>query len=181
VSAGPFGAKKTCIRQSQIGDTHDASIWHAAGGVALNLNLMRFSEVILMLAEAEIEAGTVANAFTLINQIRTRAANSRTVAYPSSVGVPKVAPYTTAFANKDEATKALRLERQLELGMEGHRFFDLVRWGVSGTELNAYYNYESAMPYQVLLKPKPTFDPAKNNYYPIPQQQIDLSNGFIKP
>jgi hypothetical protein len=47
--------------------------------------------------------------------------------------------------------------------------------------MNGYFNYESAFPYQVLLKPKPTWDPTKNSYYPIPQQQIDLSNGFIKP
>jgi hypothetical protein len=181
ISAGPFGAKKTCIRQSQVGETHDASIWHAAGGVALNLNLMRFSEVILMLAEAEIEAGSLQNAFTNINLIRSRAATSRTVTFSATYGVPKVAPYPTVFATKDEATKALRLERSLELGMEGQRFFDLVRWGIAATELNAYYAYESPMPYQVILKPKPTFDASKNNYYPIPQQQIDLSNGFIKP
>jgi len=65
--------------------------------------------------------------------------------------------------------------------MEGHRFFDLVRWGISATELNAYYTYEGAMPYQVLLVPKPTFTSPANDYYPIPQQQIDLSKGFIKP
>jgi hypothetical protein len=181
ISAGPFGAKKTCIRQSQVGETHDASIWHVSGGVALNLNLMRFSEVILLLAEAEIEAGTLQTAFTLINQVRSRAATSRTVAVPAAVGVPKTAAYTTVFATKDQANAALRLERQLELGMEGHRFFDLVRWGVANTEMNAYYNYESAFPYQVLLKPKPTYDASKSSYYPIPQQQIDLSNGFIKP
>ncbi len=181
ISAGPFGAKKTCIRQSQVGETHDASLWHSAGGVALNLNLLRFSEVILMLAEAEIEAGTLQNAFTNINLIRNRAKNSRAVSFPAAYGVPKVEPYPTVFASKADATTALRLERSLELGMEGQRFFDLVRWGVSATELNAYYAYESPMPYQVLLKPKPTFDAAKSNYYPIPQQQIDLSNGFIKP
>ena len=181
VSAGPFGAKKTCIRQSQVGETHDASIWFGAGGVALNMNLLRFSEVILMLAEAEIEAGSIGRAFTLINQVRTRAANSRIVTFPATVGTVKVAPYATAFASKDEATRALRLERALELGMEGQRFFDLVRWGVAATEINGYFTYESAMPYQVLLKPKPTFDAARNSYFPIPQQQIDLSNGFIKP
>ncbi len=181
LSAGPFGAKKTCIRQSQVGETHDASIWFAAGGAALNLNLMRFSEVLLMLAEAEIESGSLQNAYTLINQVRTRAANSRKETVPAAVGTVNVKAYTTPFASKDDATKALRLERLLELGLEGHRFFDLVRWGISGTEMNAYYNYEAPLPYQVLLKPKPTFDPAKNNYYPIPQQQIDLSKGFIKP
>ena len=45
------------IRQSQVDATHDASIWFVGGGTALNMNLIRFSDVILMAAEAEIEAG----------------------------------------------------------------------------------------------------------------------------
>jgi hypothetical protein len=181
-SAGPFAGKKTMIRQSQVGATHDASIWFVAGGTALNLNLIRFSDVILLLAEAEIEStgGSLTNAFNLINRVRTRAQNSRVVTFPATKGAPLVRPYTTPFASQAEARTAVRLERLLELGMEGHRFFDLVRWGIATTELNAYYNYESPFPYQVLLKPKPTFTDAQN-YYPIPQQQIDLSKGFIKP
>jgi starch-binding outer membrane protein, SusD/RagB family len=178
VSAGPFGAKKTCIRQGQVGAFHDASIWYSAGGVALNL--IRFSDVILMLAEAEIEAGSLATAFDLINRVRARAATSTTVTYPATFGTPKTAVYTTPFASKADATTALRLERQLELGLEGGRFFDLVRWGIASTELNAYYAYESPLPYQVLLKnPVPSYASPANDYYPVPQQQIDLGNGLI--
>ena len=181
-SAGPYAGKKTMIRQSQVASTHDASIWFVGGGTALNLNLIRFSDVILMAAEAEIEAGTLANAFTLINRVRTRAQNSRTVNFdPSISGTPFTRPYTVAFANQAEARTAVRLERALELGMEGWRFFDLVRWGIAATELNAYYNYESPFAYQVILKPKPTFTSPAMDYYPVPQQQIDLSHGFIKP
>ena len=181
-SAGPYAGKKTMIRQSQVASTHDASIWFVGGGTALNLNLIRFSDVILMAAEAEIEAGSLANAFTLINRVRTRAQNSRKVVYdPTISGTPNTAPYTVAFATQAEARTAVRLERALELGMEGWRFFDLVRWGIASTELNAYYNYESPMAYQVILKPKPTFTSPAMDYYPVPQQQIDLSHGFIKP
>lgn len=181
-SAGPYAGKKTMIRQSQVASTHDASIWFVGGGTALNLNLIRFSDVILMAAEAEIEAGSLANAFTLINRVRTRAQNSRTVVYdPTISGTPKTAPYTVAFATQAEARTAVRLERALELGMEGWRFFDLVRWGIAATELTAYYNYESPLAYQVILKPKPTYASPANDYYPVPQQQIDLSHGFIKP
>lgn len=179
-SAGPFAGKKTMIRQSQVASTHDASIWFVAGGTALNLNLIRFSDVILLAAEAEIEAGSLTNAFTLINRVRTRAQNSRTVTFPATRGVPLVRPYIVPFANQTEARNAVRLERLLELGMEGHRFFDLVRWGQATNELNAFYNYESPLPYQILLKPKPTYTNSRD-YYPIPQQQIDLSNGFLKP
>ena len=182
-SAGPYAGKKTMIRQSQVASTHDASIWFVAGGTALNLNLIRFSDVILMLAEAEIEApgGSLANAFTLINRVRTRAATSRVVTFSAANGVPLTAPYAVPFATQAEARTAVRLERALELGMEGWRFFDLVRWGIAATELNAYYNYESPMAYQVILKPKPTYASPANDYYPVPQQQIDLSNGLIKP
>ena len=181
-SAGPYAGKKTMIRQSQVASTHDASIWFVGGGTALNLNLIRFADVILMAAEAEIETNGLAAAFTLINRVRTRAQNSRTVNFdPTISGTPKTAPYTVAFATQAEARTAVRLERALELGMEGWRFFDLVRWGIAATELNAYYNYESPMAYQVILKPKPTFTSPAMDYYPVPQQQIDLSHGFIKP
>jgi len=181
-SAGPYAGKKTMIRQSQVASTHDASIWFVGGGTALNLNLIRFSDVILMAAEAEIETNGLAAAFTLINRVRTRAANSRKVVFdPTIAGTPLTAPYTVAFATQAEARTAVRLERALELGMEGWRFFDLVRWGIAATELNAYYNYESPMNYQVILKPKPTYASPGMDYYPVPQQQIDLSHGFIKP
>lgn len=182
-SAGPYAAKKTMIRQSQVNSTHDASIWFVAGGTALNLNLIRFSDVLLLLAEAEIETsgGSLANAFTLINKVRARAQNSRKVTFPATYGTPVTAPYTTPFASQAAARSTVRLERLLELGLEGHRFFDLVRWGIATTELQAYYDYESPMPYQVLLKPKPTYQSPAKDYYPIPQRQIDLSSGFLKP
>jgi starch-binding outer membrane protein, SusD/RagB family len=175
-SCGPFGAKKTCIRQSQVGATHDASIWYSAGGTGLNLNLIRFSDVILM--AAEIEAGSLLTAFNYINRVRTRAKNSDIV--PGAAA--KTEPYAVVFANQTDARTALRLERSLELGMEGWTFFDLVRWGIATTELNAYYTYEGAMPYQVLLKnPVPTFNATQNSYYALPQVQIDLSRGTLTP
>ena len=183
-TAGPFSGKKIMIRKSQVGTAHDAAVWFDAGGTALNINLIRFSDVILLLAEAEIEVagGSLANAFALINRVRTRAQNSRVVTFPASLGVPKTIPYLVPFASQAEARAAVRLERLLELGMEGHRFFDLVRWDIAPAELTAFYNYESAIPYQLNgdLNPKPTFTGGpKQDYYAIPQQQIDLSNGLI--
>ena len=177
-SCGPFGAKKTCIRQSQVAATHDASIWYSAGGTGLNLNLIRFSDVLLMGAEAEIEAGSLATAFGYVNQVRARAQNSA----PVPVAVTKTAPYPTVFPDQATARNAVRLEESLELGMEGWTFFNLIRWGTATAELNAYYTYEGAMPYQVLLKnPVPSFNATQNSYYAIPQVQIDLSHGTLKP
>ncbi|MEP6928153.1 MAG: RagB/SusD family nutrient uptake outer membrane protein [Ginsengibacter sp.] len=183
-TAGPFAGKKIMIRQSQIGATHDASIWFSSGGTSLNINLMRFSDVLLLLAEAEIESGSLQNAFDIVNRVRTRAQNSRIVTFPSSLGTPVTKPYTTVFSSQAEARSAVRLERLLELGMEGQRFFDLIRWGNAPAELNAFYGYEVAIPYQKFgdLTPKPIYNGGpQQDYYAIPQQQIDLSHGLITP
>jgi hypothetical protein len=50
--------------------------------------------------------------------------------------------YATAWTDATLARNAVRFERKLELSGEGHRFFDLVRWGVAATTLNAYLAYE---------------------------------------
>lgn len=194
-SSGPFHPKKGTIRSSQTQGSHDASVWFTTGGVSLNINLIRFADVLLMAAEAEAEAGTVAKAFEYVNRVRTRAANTSTVkkyindANPSGgfsnvdAGNYKAAPYTVVFASKDEAITAIRLERILELGMEGFRFFDLVRWGIAQTELNAFYQYEAQFPYARVLKSPvvPPYASPGDDYYPVPQRQIDLSGGFLKP
>ena len=66
----------------------------------------------------------------------------------------------------------MRYESRLETAMEGHRFFDLQRWGVMKTVLDAYI--ESEKRYRVYLQGK-SFTSPKNQYYPIPQQAIDRS------
>ena len=183
-TAGPFEGKKIMIRQSQVAAVHDASIWFSSGGTALNIHLMRYSEVLLLLAEADIETNDLVGGFTLINQVRARAQTSRIVVFPSTLGTPVTAPYIVPFVTQAAARSALQLERMLELGMEGHRFFDLVRWGTDVTELNQFYNYEQAIPYQKFgdLSPKPVYvADATHQYYAVPQKEIDLSHGMIKP
>ena len=181
-SAGPFAGKKIMIQQAQTAESHDASVWFVSGGNALNIHLLRFSDVILLAAEADIETGDLATAFTLVNMVRARAATTPKVVYDyAAYGTPKTGVYTTPFATADEARAAVQLERTLELGMEGHHFFDLVRWGTAQTELTAYYDYESVIPYQTNgdLTPKPSYTSSAQDYYAIPQQQIDLSHGMI--
>jgi hypothetical protein len=181
--AGPYAGKKIMIRQSQVDASHDASIWFIGGGTALNMNLIRFADVILLLAEAEIEAGTLANATALVNRVRNRAKTSSKVVFADSCGKILIEPYPATFADQATARKAVRLERVLELGMEGHRFFDLVRWGTASQEITSYYQYETGanFTYQKILRnPVPTYTSPAKDYYPIPQQQVDLSGGFIK-
>ena len=88
-----------------------------------------------------------------------------------------ISPYPAgdfAAKGKDFALKAIRFERMLEFGMEGHRFFDLVRWGIAGTEIDAYLEKEKIK--RTYLSDA-SFARNKNEYFPIPQTQIDLSAG----
>jgi starch-binding outer membrane protein, SusD/RagB family len=195
-SSGPFHPKKGCIRNSQVAGSHDPGVWFATGAVSLNINLIRFADVLLMAAEAEAEdgAGSLGKAFALVNRVRARAASTPTVkkyiddSNPSGgfsnvdAGTYKAAPYTAVFAGKEQALAAIRLERALELGLEGFRFFDLVRWGIVQQELNDFYQYESKFPYAKILKSPsiPAYTSPVDDYYPIPQKQIDLSFGFLK-
>src|SRR5690606_41420068 len=58
-----------------------------------------------------------------------------------SVANYQVKPYQT-FPTQDYARKAVRMERRLELALEGHRYFDLVRWGIAKTVLESYSAFE---------------------------------------
>jgi len=85
--------------------------------------------------------------------------------------------YTTPWA-KDAATlEKIRFERKLELSGEGHRFFDLVRWGIAPATLNAYLSYERT---KVAASP---FTGAsftdKAMHMPIPQPEIDILGADI--
>ena len=90
-----------------------------ASRAGLNWKEIRYADVLLMYAEAAIESGTeLATAKEYINSVRHRA----------SASLPEV-----------EATReALRHERRVELAMEGHRWFDLCRWGIAKETMNAY-------------------------------------------
>ena len=167
---GPHAPKKNAYYKSQEKKLSDGTNW-ASGLTAINYKVMRFADVLLMAAEAEIESGSLEKAREYINLVRARAAKPATwVTTPDAKYV--IGVYNTPFANKDIATKAVRHERKLELGMEGHRFFDLVRWGVADQVLGAYLTYEKTKLPSTFGTV--TFTKGKNEYFPIPQNQIDL-------
>jgi hypothetical protein len=85
-----------------------------------------------------------------------------------------VDPYpSSAFSSQQAALDRIRFERKLELAMEGHRFYDLVRWGIADQRLDAYYSFETNNLTTDVRGGD--FTPNRNEYYPIPQRQIDLS------
>jgi starch-binding outer membrane protein, SusD/RagB family len=82
--------------------------------------------------------------------------------------------YTQPFSSKNDAIEALRTERRVEFAHEGHRFFDLVRWGIAADVMNSYFESEKKIRSHLT---NAAFVKGKHEYMPIPQVQIDLSQG----
>lgn len=176
--SGPYLPKKSVYQESEIGVSRGQGNWGQEHS-GLNYNIMRYADVLLMAAEAAVELGDLAMALNYVNQVRNRAANTSVVQAVDGSGPAAnyVVGLYTSFPNADFARQAVRQERRLELGMEGHRLFDLRRWGVTGTVLPRYYTNETRVienfgpkvaPYQ------PHFDLS-----PIPIDAIDLSQGVL--
>lgn len=174
-NGGPYSPKKYTYYKSDRGSLQDNSSW-TPGYTALNFTIIRFADVLLMAAEVEIEIGSLDKALSYVNMVRKRAANpagfvTRADGTPAAKYV--IAEYpASVFATKESARTALRFERRLELGDEGHRFFDLVRWGIAAPTINAYLQYESKKLPTTLGGV--TFRANRDEYLPIPQTQIDL-------
>ena len=184
--AGPYAPKKNIHRQKNQDLYADLSSW--APGNAINVLVIRFADVLLMAAEAEANAGSLVKAEEYVNLVRARAARPSGWLYqyintadPLAGFSDKpaanyaVKPYETgkfSAGGKDFALKAIYFERGLELAMEGHRFFDLVRWGIADQKLNSFFSYESKLTTDLNGA---KFTNSKNGYYPIPQYQIDMS------
>jgi SusD family len=90
----------------------------------------------------------------------------------------RIGRYTVPFTTAAQADQAVRYERRLELAMEGQRFFDIRRWGIADTVISNYLAKEK--PRLTSLGTTAPFVLPKYAVYPIPQDQIDLSQGALK-
>ena len=179
--AGPYSPKKYVYYKSQENKLTDGSSW-TRGYATMNYTIIRFADVLLMAAEAEIEAGSLTKARELTNLVRARAANKahwvkKADGTPAANYVIALYP-ESAFASKASANEAVRMERKLELSGEGHRFFDLVRWGIAEPVLNAYLRNEAKILVTKFGGAK--FTAGNDEYYPIPQREIDLQGTVLK-
>lgn len=140
-----------------------------------NTIVIRFADVLLMRAEALIEKGRHAEALPLINQVRNRAkVSTQLISFATNLEIQPYVDGTNCTWDQDFARKALRWERRLEFAMEGSRFFDLVRWGVADEVMNIYYQKEAS---KHTYYQSAHFTKNKNEYVPIPIQQINFSKG----
>ena len=128
----------------------------AVGSNAANYHVIRFADILLMRAEVAIHENDLAKAQELINQVRARAGKSfvknpdagKTMTVvggattAGAAGTYKIGVYTTPFASQAEAWTALKREMRAEFGMEGHRWFDIARWGEAAKVLNDYREFE---------------------------------------
>jgi hypothetical protein len=201
-SNGIFDAKKNVYAKSQQGSSSSTEtvFWGATQITALNTNLMRYADVLLMDAECEVEIGSLDQAQTYVNMVRSRAANTAGWVYKNSTYSATSGTYATggsaapadnylikpypanAFSSngQDYARNAVHMERRLELAMEGHRFFDLQRWdngtGSMANTLNAYVATEKTRHSFYYVVNTAFFTKGVNEYFAIPQQQIDAAN-----
>lgn len=143
-----------------------------------NTIVIRYADVLLMRAEALIELNRQAEALPLINQIRNRAKiSTNLISFASNLNIQPYEDGVNCTWTKDYARKALRWERRLEFAMEGSRFFDLVRWGVADSVMNSYYLLEAT---DHAYYQGAQFTKNKNEFVPIPVQQINYSKGLYK-
>ncbi|MEB2777913.1 RagB/SusD family nutrient uptake outer membrane protein [Algoriphagus sp. D3-2-R+10] len=141
---------------------------------ALNYYVIRYADLLLWKAEAQVELGDLEGARTTVNMVRQRAATSEQVKMIGSdapASAYSINTYQAAWTDADAAREAVRLERRLELAMEGHRFFDLVRWGIAAEVMNTYFAKEKEIRSHLA---NASFEQGTNEYFPIPQAYIDL-------
>ncbi len=150
------------------------------GASSLNYIIIRYADVMLMKAEALIEQNKdLDQARDLINQVRAKAARSVDASYTPVDCNPMVANYAVGQYpasgwSQDYARRAVRHERRVELAMEGHRWFDLLRWGTAVETVNRYYQFEAQFqPYYSGASLS-----ADDLYFPVPLEQKDNAGGL---
>ena len=172
-----FSCKKHVVAPNDP-NVHNSFPWAASG---LNFCVIRYAEILLWRAEALIESGgNLEEARNLINEVRNRAKNSpyvKTLDGSANAANYRIELYPSTGWTQDYARKALRFERRLELAMEGHRFYDLNRWGVTAAVMNAYYQSEAK---NAEYLENSFFQAGKHEFLPIPQGEIDLAPTLYK-
>jgi hypothetical protein len=186
---GPYTAKKNVHEKASNAQSNVG--WTNTQLNAVNIHVFRYADLLLLLAEAEIEAGSLENARAIVNQIRARAGQKAQGPGTSAtdIAVPindpsitwatyRVGQYNVPWTSQATARAAVRAERRVELAMEGQRFFDLRRWNIADAVINGYFNGIGGGSEKARLAQftsAEAFAP-KHLLYPLPDDQIQISS-----
>ncbi len=163
----PYFNIKTCYYE----DATYPSLDHDSRS-PLNYRLVRASDVLLLFAEAALESGkSTADAKWALEQVRARA---RALASDPNA-LPAFPGYNGYSDNVESLRAAIRHERRVELAMEGHRWFDLVRWGIAYEVMdkdNGSYGKNESTEARAEMA---NFIKGKNELFPIPAEELNLN------
>lgn len=172
---GEFAPKKRIVSANSA---YHNEVWPYVS--ALNYYIIRYGEVLLWRAEAAVEIGDLEEARALVNQIRIRAKNTtyvKTLDGNSNAANYSIDIYENPWSSQETARELVRLETRLELALEGHRFFNLVRWGIAEEVISEYLEVEKTRRTHLS---NAAFVADKNEYWPIPQAYIDgIEEGLV--
>ena len=170
--SGPYVNKKNLYTAGD--DANKGTGGWGEQRTGINYHILRYADVLLMAAEAAVETGALETGRGYVNQVRARAKNGpRADAQPNYV----IDTYNSTWTDQGAAINAVRHERRVELAMEGHRLFDLRRWGTMVDDLNAYITNEGRTIANFAAKANPVS--AKHMALPIPLNAIDSSQGAL--
>ena len=161
------------VPQRSKGEVYD-NPWQA---FPMNDYVIRFTDVMLMRAEALVETGALEEARSIVNDIRERARASVAKHIGYAADQCEIALYPASdFDSKEKARLRVQWERRLEMAMEDSRFFDLRRWGIASTTLNKFFESEQHSVYEgqayAAYYKDAHFSPNKNEYFPLPYIQM---------
>ncbi|MBD5284304.1 MAG: RagB/SusD family nutrient uptake outer membrane protein [Bacteroides sp.] len=152
------------------GGTFPAIDHHARG--PLNYRLVRASDVLLLFAEAALEGGkSTADAKWALEEVRSRARANAT----SANALPAFPNYLGFKDDTESLRKAIRHERRVELAMEGHRWFDIVRWGIASSILNKDNGTYASHETEAARAEMAMFIEGKHELFPLPAEEIALN------
>lgn len=169
-------------------DIADFSTTSVSGRSDLNVGIFRFAELLLIYAEAKIEANEIDNTvYDAINRIRQRAQM----------------PDLPNNLSQSELRTALRYERKVELADDGLRWYDLRRWGIAKDVMNGYiylnrdakpwtddvligfdenytpiYNHAEAIKY--FTTQQVVYQENKDEYWPVPKSELDANDQLVQ-
>lgn len=168
--AGPYTPIKNVYYKAEEKSLSTASGW-AQGPNANTYRMIRLADVLLLRAEVAVEENDLPAALSFVNQVRARADNCVVTSEDGTPAANYVINEYPSFPSQDYARKAVHFERRLELALEGHRFFDLVRWNIAAPVLNKFIDEEKVK--RTYLSGA-NFVKGVHEYYPIPQAQVDI-------